>query len=244
MPSHVSKRPLLVVCEPDDATRESLCDRLTGDRLNTLPASTASDALRLCRSNEPNLMVLDIALPGASGLGALRQIRQAADAGEFDPRLPIIAVGERVAQTDRVRWLEEGADDFISKPASYEELRARIAALLRRTEGQEETPITIGDLMIDAARRLVYVGEREVHVTNREFTLLQMIATDPTRVFSRDELLAAIPNRKRSANATRAVDSHLSRLRGKLDPDQKRYVVNCWGIGYSLVSAGIGEVER
>jgi two-component system phosphate regulon response regulator PhoB len=103
---------------------ESLCDHLTADRFNVLAAPTASDALRHCRYHDPDLMLLDMALPDASGLDVMREIRQADGATtRFDPQLPIIVVSGRTADTDRVRGLEEGADDYPSKPASYEELR-------------------------------------------------------------------------------------------------------------------------
>lgn len=237
MDSHVSEWPAVVVCESDTSTLESICDRLTADRFNALPAPSAADALRFCRYNEPHLMLLDMTLGDSTGLEVLREIRQADGiAARFDPRLPIIALGGRVDDVERARVLEEGADDFLSKPASYEELRARIIAVLRRSEGRGESPVRVGDLVIDPARRTVHVDGREVHVTKKEFTLLRMLATDPTRVFSKDELLAAIWKLKRSPGATRTVDSHSSRLRRKLDPDHRRYVVNCWGIGYSLVS--------
>jgi DNA-binding response OmpR family regulator len=238
MVSHVSDWPLVVVCEPDESTLESLCDHLTADRFNVLPAPTASDALRHCRYHDPDLMLVDVALPDASGLDVLREIRQADGATtRFDPQLPIIVVSGRTADTDRVRGLEEGADDYLSKPASYEELRARIVAVLRRTREKDQAPVRVGDLVLDPARRRVVVGEREVLLTNKEFTLLRMIAADPTRVFSKSELMAAIWKKEHEPGTTRTLDSHASRLRRKLDPEYQRYVVNCWGIGYRLVDA-------
>lgn len=235
---HCSQWPQVVVCESDEATLESICDRLTADRFSVLPAPTAGDALRLCRYEEPDLMLLDLALPDRSGLDVLRAIRQAdALATRFDPRLPIIVLGGRVADAERVRVLEEGADDLVSRPASYEELRARISAVLRRSQNQGERPIRVGELVVDPGRRTARVGDREVPLTKKEFALLRMLATNPTRVFSKEELLAAIWNRERSAGAARTVDSHASRLRRKLDPEHQTYIVNCWGIGYSLVSA-------
>jgi DNA-binding response OmpR family regulator len=115
MPSHVSEWRAVVVCEPDVAALESHCDRLRADGFHVLPASTAMDALRLCRRDKPDLMLLDMALPEASSAIVLRRIREAhAVADRLDPRLPIIALGERVDDGDRA--LEEGADDFLSKP--------------------------------------------------------------------------------------------------------------------------------
>lgn len=236
MSSHVSAWPIVVVCQPDESALESLCDHLTADRFNVLPAPTASDALRLCHYTKPDLMLLDLALPDASGLNVLREIRQAdAIAGRFDPGLPIILVSGRAADADRVRGLEEGADDFLSRPVSYEELRARMAAVLRRTREEIEAVIRVGELTVDPSRRKVLVGDREVRLSNKEFAMLRMFAGDPTRVLSKDELAAAIWNREYIRGVTRTVDSHASRLRRKLDPEYGKYIVNCWGIGYRLV---------
>jgi len=123
----------IVVCEDDDATLDLLCDHLTADRFEVLPAPSAADALRLCRYNHPDLLLLDLALPDASGLDALRTIREADGVdSRFDPRLPVIVLTGRGGATDRVRGLDLGADDYVQKPFLYEELRARITAVLRR----------------------------------------------------------------------------------------------------------------
>ncbi len=226
----------IVVCEDDDATLDLLCDHLNADRFDVLPAQSAADALRLCRYNHPDLLLLDLALPDASGLDVIREIREADGIeSRFDPHLPIIVLTGRGAATDRVRGLDVGADDYVQKPFSYEELRARIAAVMRRRHNRHDGPVRVGELMIDPARRKVVVGEREVHLAKKEFTLLRVLATDPTRVFSKDELLRDVWGFKAPAERTRTLDSHASRLRRKLDPENQKYVVNCWGIGYRLV---------
>ena len=107
----------IVVCEDDDATLDLLCDHLTADRFEVLPAPTAADALRLCRYNHPDLLLLDLALPDASGLDVLRTIREADGVdSRFDPHLPIIVLTGRGGATDRVRGLDLGADDYVQKP--------------------------------------------------------------------------------------------------------------------------------
>jgi DNA-binding response OmpR family regulator len=226
----------IVVCEDDDATLDLLCEHLVADRFEVLPAPSAADALRLCRYNHPDILLLDLALPDISGLEVLREIREA-DGMEsrFDPRLPIIVLTGRGGATDRVRALELGADDYVQKPFSYEELRARIAAILRRGHNRREGPVRIGEMVVDPSRRKVTVGDREVHLSRKEFTLLRVLASDPTRVFSKDELLRDVWGFKAPAEKTRTLDSHASRLRRKLDPENHTYVVNCWGIGYRLV---------
>ncbi len=225
----------VVVCEDDAVTLELLCDHLMADRFGVLPAPSASDALRLCRYNHPDLLLLDLSLPDASGLDVLREIREADGVeSRFDPQLPVIVLTGRGAQADRVRGLTAGADDYITKPFSVEELRARIGAVLRRRDSRRDGPIRVGELMVDPLRRKVMVGEREVFLAKKEFTLLRVLAGDPTRVFTKEELLRDVWGYS-SPNKTRTLDSHASRLRRKLDPEHSRYIVNCWGIGYRLL---------
>ena len=225
----------VVVCEDDAVTLELLCDHLVADRFGVLPAPSASDALRLCRYNQPDLLLLDLSLPDASGLDVLREIREADGIeSRFDPRLPVIVLTGRSADTDRIRGLDSGADDYLTKPFIYQELRARIGAVLRRRMNRREGPIRVGELTVDPVRRRVTVGDREVGLAKKEFTLLRVLATDPTRVFSKEELLLEVWG-FRNPGRTRTLDSHASRLRRKLDPEHARYVVNCWGIGYRLI---------
>ena len=176
----------VVVCEDDAVTLDLLCDHLMADRYGVLPAPSASDALRLCRYNQPDLLLLDLALPDASGLDVLREIREADGVeSRFDPQLPVIVLTGRGAQADRVRGLTAGADDYLTKPFNIEELRARIGAVLRRRAGRREGPTRVGDLTIDPLRRRVTVGEREVPLAKKEFALLRAVAADPTCVFSK-----------------------------------------------------------
>ncbi len=225
----------LVVCEDDRATLELLCDNLAADRFGVMPAPSASDALRLCRYNHPDLLLLDLTLPDASGLDVLREIRDADGVtSRFDPGLPVIVLTGRGADTDRVRGLDFGADDYVVKPFHYQELRARIGAVLRRGMGHNEGPCRVGDIVVDPARRKVWVGDREVTLSNKEFGLLRVLVSDPLRVFTKRELLEAVWG-YRSPARTRTLDSHASRLRRKLDREHGRFVINCWGYGYRLI---------
>jgi DNA-binding response OmpR family regulator len=225
----------LVVCEDDAVTLDLLCEHLAADRFGVMPAPSASDALRLCRYNHPDLLLLDLSLPDASGLDVLREIREADGIdSRFDPRLPVIVLTGRSADTDKVRGLDSGADDYLTKPFQYGELRARIGAVLRRRLHPQDGPSRVGELIIDPVRRKVLVGEREVPLSKKEFALLRMLASDPTRVFAKEELLDAVWAYKGNQK-TRTLDSHASRLRRKLDPEKGRFVINCWGIGYRLI---------
>jgi DNA-binding response OmpR family regulator len=225
----------LVVCEDDEVTLDLLCEHLSADRFGVMPAPSASDALRLCRYNHPDLLLLDLTLPDASGLDVLREIREADGIdSRFDPRLPVIVLTGRSGDTDRVRGLDSGADDYVVKPFRYPELRARIGAVLRRRHYLKEGPTRIGDLVVDPSRHRVTVDGVPVMLSKKEFALLRILVSDPTRVFPKEDLLAAVWA-YRGPSKTRTLDSHASRLRRKLDPDSGRFVINCWGIGYRLI---------
>jgi DNA-binding response OmpR family regulator len=229
---NVEELATVVVCEDDDPTRELLCDHLTADRYRALPAPSASDALRLCGYNNPDLMLLDLGLPDAQGIDVLREIRSSGD--RFDPELPVLVLSGRTSEADRLRGFEAGADDYLVKPFHYPELAARVAAVLRRRNGRRSGRVQIGDLSVDPITRRVRVGDREVELANKEFALLRALASEPHRVFTKDELLRDVWG-FRSMGRTRTLDSHASRLRRKLDPEGARYVFNCWGVGYRLL---------
>jgi DNA-binding response OmpR family regulator len=225
----------LVVCEDDEATLDLLCDHLAADGYRVYPAPSASDALRLCHFKQPDLLLLDLWLPDAFGLDVLREVRASHGAtGHYDPELPVIVLSGRSTDADRLRGLECGADDYVVKPFNYPELAARVRAVLRRRSGRREGPVRVGDLIVDPARREVRVAGQPVELANKEFALLRALASDPTRVFTKDELLRDVWG-FRSQGRTRTLDSHASRLRRKLDPEAGRFVHNVWGVGYRLV---------
>jgi DNA-binding response OmpR family regulator len=153
---NVEEIATVVVCEDDDPTRELLCDQLTADRYRALPAPSASDALRLCGYNHPDLMLLDLGLPDAPGIDVLREIRSSGE--RFDPELPVLVLSGRSSEADRLRGFEAGADDFLQKPFHYPELLARVSAVLRRRNGARRGPIQIGDLTVDEIDR----GDQEL----------------------------------------------------------------------------------
>ena len=235
----VERTATVVVCEDDEPTLELLCDHLTADRYDVLPAPSASDALRLCQYNQPDLLLLDLILPDAAGLDVLREIR-ACDgvSARFDPDLPVIVLSGRGSDDDRVRGLTEGADGYLVKPFHYPELHALIRAVMRRRRSTRRGPLRVGELLVDPHTREVRVGEAQVELANKEFALLRTLASEPTRVFTKAELLRDVWG-FRSMGRTRTLDSHASRLRRKLEEagDGARFVVNVWGVGYRLVEA-------
>jgi DNA-binding response OmpR family regulator len=231
------RRPIatVVVCEDDEATLDLLCEHLEADCFRALPAASAADALRICHFNQPDLMVLDLGLPDAFGLEVLREIRCSDGAtGRYDPELPVIVLSGRSTASDRIRGLRCGADDYLVKPFSYDELAERIQAVRRRRAARREGPVRVGEIFIDPSRREVAVDGRPVRLANKEFALLRALAAEPTRVFTKEELLRDVWG-FRSLGRTRTLDSHASRLRRKLDPEAGRYVINVWGYGYRLI---------
>jgi len=225
----------VVVCEDDPATLELLTDHLEADRYRVLQAPCASDALRMCRYNQPDVLLLDMVLPDAPGIEVLRSVRGADGSVEgCDPRLAIIVLSGRGSHADRLRGLSDGADDYVVKPFDYREVEARITAILRRRSERREGTRAIGDLQIDPTRRRVTVGEREIELAAKEYSLLLALAAEPHRVFTKKELLRDVWGFETVAR-TRTLDSHASRLRRKLDPDHHRYVFNIWGVGYRLL---------
>jgi DNA-binding response OmpR family regulator len=185
--------------------------------------------------------VIDLRLPDGSGLDLIREVREADGiASRLDPTLPLVVLSGCASELDRVRGFEYGADDYVAKPFGYGELRLRIAAVLRRTRERVHRGRTrVGALEIDPAARVATVRGRRVELAAKEFALLKALASAPTRVFTKEELLRDVWG-YRAQGATRTLDSHACRVRRKLARDGDRFVVNVWGVGYRLVD---GPVE-
>jgi DNA-binding response OmpR family regulator len=150
-------------------------------------------------------------------------------------------LGERSAPVDRVRGFARGADDYVGVPFVYEELVARMRAVLRRSNGARRQTLAVSDLVVDLTARTVRVGGLPVQLSAREFDLLAALADEPERVFRKEDLLRDVWG-FRLPGRTRTLDSHASRLRRKLNLNgELRYVLNVWGVGYSLVAAGVAD---
>jgi DNA-binding response OmpR family regulator len=230
-------RTLLLV-DDDAAVRTFLADNLTADGYDVLLAETARDALRQLEYKAPDLALVDVGLPDASGLEVLRRVRGADGvATRLDPGTPLIVLSGRASELDRVRGLEHGADDYVAKPFSYPELRLRISGLLARAQGGAKSGrIRVGELDIDPASREVLLRGRRLVLAQKEFALLRTLAAQPSRVFTKEELLRDVWG-FRAMGTTRTVDSHACRLRQKLGVEGDRFVHNVWGVGYRLVDA-------
>ena len=233
----------ILVVEDDDATRTFLADNLTADGYAVLVADCARDALRLLETKYPDLVLVDVGLPDASGLDVVRRVRGADGlASRVNPATPLLVLSGLDTELDRLRGLEAGADDYVVKPFSFHELRLRVAALLRRAEApvRGRGRMRIGDLEVDAPARAVVLRGRRVELSQKEFALLRALATEPTRVFTKEELLRTVWG-FRSMGSTRTPDSHACRLRGKLGIEGDRFVLNVWGVGYRLVDPVVAD---
>jgi DNA-binding response OmpR family regulator len=227
----------ILVVEDDAATRTFLADNLTADGYELLVADSAAAGLRLLETKFPDLALVDIGLPDASGFELLRRVRQADGvASRVDPATPLVLLTGRDGELDRVRGFARGADDYICKPFSYPELRGRVAALLRRARQRSGGGgrVRIGDLELDAAARTARLRGTPLTLSQKEFALLRMLASEPVRVFTKDELLRQVWG-FRHMGTTRTLDSHACRLRRKLGVHGDKFVVNVWGVGYRLV---------
>lgn len=199
-----------------------------------LVAGDGRNALVLARSRRPDLVVLDLGLPGLDGLDVARALRRDSD-------VPILMLTARTEEADRVAGLELGADDYVTKPFSPREIVARVRAILRRTEiatTLADAPIRVLDVELDPARLRVSIAGRPVDLTPTEFALLSTLARQPGRVFTRSQLLDVIHGVAFEAYE-RAIDGHVRNLRRKLEPDpaHPRYLLTVHGAGYRFADA-------
>jgi DNA-binding response OmpR family regulator len=234
--------PTIVLVEDDPVLSTFLADNLSADGYEPVVAETLRDGLRELEFRRPDLAIIDLGLPDGSGLALIEGVRTADGiASRLDPAMPLIVLSARAGDLDRVRGFERGADDFVGKPFAYAELRLRIAAVLRRTRRRSGLgPLRIGDLELDPAGREVRLRGRRIELSQKEFSLLRALATDPTRVLTKQELLRDVWG-YRTLGTTRTLDSHACRLRNKLSVDGDRFVVNVWGVGYRLVDGPVLE---
>ena len=233
----------ILLVEDDAPTRTFLADNLTADGYELLVADCARDGLRLLETKFPDVALVDLGLPDGSGLDIVRRVR-ASDgvASRIDPAVPLVVLSGRAGELDRLRGFERGCDDYLCKPFSYPELRARVEALLRRADVRRRPGrLRVGELEIDAAARVVRLRGTPVDLSQKVFALVRTLASDPTRVFTKDELLRTIWG-FRTLGSTRTLDSHACRLRHKLGRGGERFVVNVWGVGYRLVDGPPAEL--
>jgi DNA-binding response OmpR family regulator len=229
---------VILVIEADVALGGALVEQLAADGFRAVLASTAEHARVLASQRLPKLAVLGDLDSPRGGLELLGEIREAdRERAPWTPELPVIVVSSSAGELDVLRVFEAGADDFLARPARYLELRARLRAVLRRSElaADRSRLIEVGALAIDTEARAVSLDGRHVDLRPLEYELLVQLADAPERVFGKQELLRSVWGYQSQA-ATRTVDGHACRLRRKLDLDGSgRWVITVWGVGYRLI---------
>lgn len=228
----------MLVVEDDAATAEFLVDNLRADGFRAACASGVGEGLRAIEVRQPDLVLLDLILDDGHGLELLDRVRSADGlASRLDPDLPVIVLSGRTGETDRVRGFARGCDDYVGKPFAYPELHARIRAVLRRAADRSRRGVLrVGGLVIDPITRRVQLDGKPVHLSAKEFSLLQALAADPTAVFPKEQLLRDVWGYVAMGN-TRTLDAHACRLRRKLSGSARPFVLNLRGVGYRLTEA-------
>jgi len=209
-------------------------DYLENAGFAVITASDGPAALRSARTGHPDLIVLDLGLPGVDGLDVARSLRREA-------AVPIIMLTARTDESDKLVGLELGADDYVTKPFSPKELVARVRAVLRRAQGMERQSdiVRVGtDVELDVPKMEATIGGRRIDLTRTEFELLATMARQPGRIFTRAQLLNAIRG-VAFESYERAIDAHVKNIRRKIEPDPRapRYLLTAYGVGYRFADA-------
>lgn len=223
-------RGRILIVDDDIALGEMLGIVLRGEGFETETVTRGDEVMRVFREFQPDVVLLDVMLPGKDGIEVCREIR-----GESG--VPIVMLTARSDTVDVVLGLESGADDYVVKPFKPKELVARVRARLRGSDQPRPTTLLTGDLVIDVAGHSVRRGDDEIGLTPLEFDLLVCLARRPWQVFTRDELLEQVWGYRHSAD-TRLVNVHVQRLRSKieLDPENPQIVQTVRGVGYRAAS--------
>jgi len=221
----------ILVVEDDQDIADSVAYSLRREGYEVEVAYDGSEGVRVGLEQKPDLVILDLMLPGLSGFGVFRELRRRST-------VPVIMLTARVSENDRVAGLELGADDYITKPFSLRELVARVKTVLRRAEqaaGPADEVLTVKGLVIDRGRRTVTVDGRQVTLTPQEFALLECLARHPGRAMSREVLLQQAWSESEYIDP-RTVDVHVRWVRGKIEaePSQPTRILTVRGVGYKL----------
>ncbi|MDN5932079.1 MAG: response regulator transcription factor [Pseudonocardia sp.] len=230
MTEHTRRRVLVV--DDDERVRTVVSWQLEADGYAVAQAADGAAALEQIASDRPDLVVLDLSMPGVGGLDVLRRVRGGAGG---PTSLPVIVLSGRSGETDRIVGLDLGADDYLVKPFSPGELAARVRSVLRRA-GTPSEPAAVAGLVVDPATRDVRVDGRAVELTAREFDLLAFLTCHPRQVFSRRQLLHHVWRSAPGWQGEATVTEHVHRLRHKIesDPGRPRRLRTVRGVGYQL----------
>ena len=228
--------PRLFIIDDDEKLVELLQEYLSGFGFEVGHAFDPASGLKALEAFEPQLLILDVMLPGFDGFEALKRLRKPSD-------LPVIMLTARGELTDKVVGLEIGADDYLSKPFEPRELVARIQTVLRRSAPKNhKAQLVFGPLVIDLKAHLVFLDNVQVELTSTEFELLRLLAHSPGQVLSRDQIMAEVAGIEWESY-NRSIDVLVSRLRHKLgdDPKRPRFLKTVWGSGYLFLEGTEGN---
>ncbi|HEV8421471.1 MAG TPA: response regulator transcription factor [Actinomycetota bacterium] len=225
---------LILVVEDEMKIARLVRDYLQHAGFDVIVTGNGESALASARGAKPDLVVLDLGLPGTDGLDVTRELRRSSN-------VPIVILTARGDEADRIVGLELGADDYVVKPFSPKELVARVRAVLRRTDAARQGPpevLRVADVEVDMSRLRVSVGGRSVDLTPTEFQLLATLVREPGRVFTRGQLLAALHG-VAFESYERAIDAHVKNIRKKIEPTagRPRYLLTVHGVGYRFADA-------
>ena len=226
--------PSVLVVEDDQDLAEMLGIVLNSAGIEVDLVSRGDEVIEVFKNNQPDVVLLDVMLPGLDGVEVCKAIR------EESPRVPIIFLSARGETADKIKGLDAGADDYLVKPMEhYSELVARVRTQLRRTSREISGSLTLGDLSIDLVEHSVTRAGQAIALTRLEFDLLVALAKEPGRVFTREELLREVWDYRHAAD-TRLVNVHIQRLRSKIehDPDNPSLVLTVRGVGYKSGATG------
>ncbi|WJY67490.1 MtrAB system response regulator MtrA [Corynebacterium auris] len=225
--------PKILVVDDDPAINEMLTIVLESEGFESRPIMDGAAAVSAFRDYDPDLVLLDLMLPGMNGVDICKEIRR-------ESAVPIVMLTAKTDTVDVVLGLESGADDYITKPFKPKELVARIRARLRRTDEEPAEVLEIGDLTIDVPQHMVTRGDEEIALTPLEFDLLLEMARKPNQVHTREELLETVWG-YRNASDTRLVNVHVQRLRAKIerDPENPEIILTVRGVGYKTGKPGV-----
>jgi len=221
----------ILIVEDEDTIREVVRRYLEREGFQVREAADGYAALDILAQEEPDLIVMDLMLPGIDGLTLTRQLRQRS-------RVPVIMLTARGDTSDRIRGLDLGADDYLPKPFSPRELVSRIQAVLRRGAPAEPARLRFGEVEMDVGSRTVSRGSRNITLTAREFDLLWFLASHSGQVFTRERLIDNVWGADFAGDPS-TVTVHIRHLREKIEPDpaEPRYLITVWGVGYRLEGA-------
>ena len=220
----------ILIVEDDAKTADFIVKGFQEAGFQTCHCSDGAEGLSKALAESFDVAVVDIMLPKLDGFEVCQQIREFSD-------MPIVMLTAKSEDMDKILGLEYGADDYITKPFNILEVKARIKAIMRRTSKRKEpagSPVLIkGNLKIDCESRRVFIGDREINLTAKEFDVLELLATNPNKVYSRENLLNIVWGYDYPGDA-RTVDVHIRRLREKIEinPSEPKYVHTKWGVGY------------